>query len=348
MAKVCFFPRLLNSSNLFLQNLASLLKEGGEFECVGFYDELKRKASVFDSDVFHFNWFDQCENFSSFIYRFFVLLRVILSKKRIVWTIHNIEGHDHAAAYNKILRYFLLRFSSVIHVMSKKSLEVPFLQKYLHKVVLIPHGDYLGCYPESSLDVREKMELPNDAPIVLFLGAVRPYKNVELLVKTFCDVKNSACPEAILLVCGSVKPAEYLDKLQKELEGHKGVVFYPKFVPDEEVSAFLKCAAFLVAPYSYKSALNSGTVIMAGSYSKTVVCPDIANVQDVQDESGGLYVYHYENNCEHEKNLGDMLKHALADYKSGNIAEKERRLFDYVMKNSWKNNRSKWISLYLK
>ena len=71
-------------------------------------------------------------------------------------------------------------------------------------------------------------------------------------------------------------------------------------------------------------------------------------VQDVQDESDGLYVYHYEDDLEHEKNLGDMLKRALADYRSGDIAGKERKLFDYVMKNSWKSNRSKWISLYLK
>jgi hypothetical protein len=106
------------------------------------------------------------------------------------------------------------------------------------------------------------------------------------------------------------------------------------------------CRLFLVAPYSYDSALNSGTVLLACSYGKTVVCPDIAGVRDIQAESNCLYAYHYADNAEHAGRLHEALARALADFRSGTIAEKESRALDYMHRNSWDANRSKWCSLF--
>lgn len=344
--KVCFFPELENSTNLFLVNLVRLLEQTGNYECSGFYDLVRKRLSPYRCDIFHFNWFDQCENFSSFVYRLFVLLRVIVSGKRIVWTVHNIESHEVRAPYNRILRFLLLHYSHVIHVMSEKSFDIPYLRRQLHKVKLIPHGDYFESYPKSSLDVRAKFKIAENAPIALFLGAVRYYKNVDVLINAFAQIRKTKFPEAVLLICGKASPKDYQDALEDKISTQEGVYFFPEFVPNEEVYAYLKSAAFLVTPYSYRSSLNSGTALMACSYEKTVVTPDIANVVDIQKQSECLYVYHYESNQDHENALAQAMVQAFEDYYSGKIREKELAAMNYMKNNSWSAHCDEWISLY--
>ena len=163
--KVCFYPTCENATNHFLANLARLLRDEGSFECSGFLDLAKqKKGEEFKQDVYHFNWFDQSLTFASFLYRYYILLRVIFARKRIVWTIHNTVPHGGVPVYNRILRALLLRFSSVIHIMSEGSRELPYLQPYLHKVELVPHGDYFDSYPESNADVRAHFGIAADVP----------------------------------------------------------------------------------------------------------------------------------------------------------------------------------------
>lgn len=344
--KVCFYPTCENATNHFLANLARLLCAEGGFECSGFLKLAKDSdGEVYRQDVYHFNWFDQSVTFVSFVYRLYILLRLKLAGKKIVWTIHNTVPHGGVPAYNKILRFLLLRFSSVIHIMSEGSRKLPYLQKFSHKVILIPHGDYFGSYPDSSLDVRQKYGIAPDEPLVLFLGAIRPYKNIELLIRNF------PVGRATLLICGGVRPAGYLRKLQECIsvseDGVKNkVILAPDFVPDDDLSAYVRAASFLVAPYSYDSALNSGTVLLACSYGKTMVCPDIAGVQDIQNQADCLYAYHYETPAEHGAELARALNRALDDAQSGELAVKEARTLEYMHKNSWQAHSSEWCGLY--
>ena len=339
--KVCFYPTCENATNHFLANLARLLRSSGDFECSGFLDLAKqKKGEDFRQDVYHINWFDQSLTFASFLYLYYILLRIIFARKRIVWTIHNSVPHGGVPFYNRILRGLLLRFSTVIHIMSEGSRDLPYQQPYLNKVELVPHGDYFGSYPESDVNVRERFGIAPDMPLVLFLGAIRPYKNIEVLLDAF-DFDNAA-----LLICGNVRPADYLDKLTGRVANRKNVIFAPEFVPDSELSAYLRTASFLVAPYSYESTLNSGTVLLACSYGKTMVCPDIAGVRDIQSESDCLYAYHYVDKADHAGKLKEALSRALADAKSGAIADKESRALEYMRKNSWQANSSKWRVLF--
>lgn len=345
--KVCFYPSIKKETNHFLANLAQVLTETGEFECSGFMDHVRaHDGEVYKQEIYHFNWFDQAFSLSSFLYRFFILLRLILTGKKLVWTVHNVTSHEKSPVYNTILRAILLRFSSRIHVMNEASLDFPFLKKYKDKVTLVPHGDYFGSYPESNLDLREKFGIAPDSPIILFVGAIRPYKNVEVLLSAFAEVQKETATNASLLICGKTNPPEYLQKLQGEMDKMNNVFFSPTFIPDEDMEAYLREAAFLVTPYSYRSALNSGTVLLACSYSRTVVCPDIAGIQDIQRQAQCLYMYHYDNESAHVGVLKETVKKALQEFTSGEIKSKEKAAFAYMKENSWCKNVSKWRSLY--
>jgi beta-1,4-mannosyltransferase len=347
---ICFYPSIKKGSNHFLFNLSKFLESTGKFRCVG-YKEVKKEFSrrLLDADIYHMNWFDQSKSVFSFFSRLLFLILLKLKKRKIVWTIHNVQPHIKVPVYNRFLFHFLARFSNVIHIMSKDSVSIAGVKKYANKVKWIPHGDYYGSYPSSDFDVRNHYEIGPCNSIFLFLGAIKPYKNIEVLVEAFQKNWNSKILEEdspVLLICGKVETLEYGCTIRRLLEKSKNVILDAEFVPDEHLAAYLKSATVLVAPYSYQSSLNSGTLPLAFSYGKTLICPDIPCVKDVDAETDCLYSYHYENEEDHIKILSQKMEQAYLDFRSGKIVEKERNAKIYMEKNSWNAHMNDWVSLY--
>ena len=115
MKTVCFYPTNQKRTNHFLYNLSNLLESSGKFKCIG-YKEIKKECprQIFSADVYHINWFDQSKDVLSFFKRLYFLLALKLKKKKIVWTIHNVQSHIKTPFYNRILFKLLVRFSDVI------------------------------------------------------------------------------------------------------------------------------------------------------------------------------------------------------------------------------------------
>src|SRR5205085_10760975 len=108
-------------------------------------------------DVWHVHWPENLAHGSRALLRVpgFVLLILWarLRGTRIVWTVHNLEGH---AARRPALELRLMRFLSR-HLdgaiaLSESSARAaaeryPGLQSV--RVAVIPHGHYIGCYPNA-------------------------------------------------------------------------------------------------------------------------------------------------------------------------------------------------------
>lgn len=350
MKTVCFYPTNQKRTNHFLYNLSNLLESSGKFKCIG-YKEIKKECprQIFSADVYHINWFDQSKDVLSFFKRLYFLLALKLKKKKIVWTIHNVQSHIKTPFYNRILFKLLVRFSDVIHIMCKETVSIAHLEKCMDKVKLIPHGDYYGSYPESDFDIYSHYGIEKTRPVFLFSGAIQPYKNIEILIKSFqkawnVDETDESVP--FLLICGKVEPPSYRESIQRLLVDAKRIVFDPQFIPDENIAAYMKSAMVLITPYSYRSSLNSGTIPLAFSYGKTVVCPDIPCVKDVVAESSCLYSYHYGTEEEHIESLSKMMLQVYSEYKSGKILERQHDAVIYMERNSWKAHENEWTSLY--
>ena len=346
---ICFYPTNQKRTNHFLFNLSKLLEASGNFKCVGYKDIKKESPKrIFSADIYHINWFDQSKDVVSFLKRLYFLVMLKLKGKKIVWTIHNIVSHTKTPFYNKILFALLVRFSDAIHIMCRETVPFAHLERFGAKVRLIPHGDYYGSYPEGDFDVRKHYGIESDRPIFLFMGAVQPYKNIEVLVRAFREAFGGmdSADSPVLLVCGKVEPDSYKATIT-ELVGKSGdVVFSPEFIPDEHLASYLRAASILVAPYSYRSSLNSGTIPLAFTFGKTLICPDIPCVKDIVAECDCLYSYHYANTEEHVKVLSEKMLQAMSDMKSGLILEKMALAADYMKRNSWEAHRTEWIQLY--
>lgn len=353
MKRIMIYPNEHSDSNYYINNLTNILKD--QYTILGMCKEKdKGIKKLLNGDVYHFNWYESIDSTSyvgtlkNYIKRTILVNILKINRKKIVWTVHNNQPHNlkYERLNHKIMK-FMARKSDRIHILCKDTINNnEYLQKYKNKIVYIPHGDYIGNYPKSNITIYERYNIPENKRIMLFIGQIRKYKNIEILIKAFKDSKLED-KEFILLICGNCSDKEYKEELKKI--SNENVLFDFNFIKNEEMEAYLRNSQIIVAPYDKKSSLNSGTLWMAMSYSRTMMLPLIGCVKDINNYDEYLYVYDYSNENDHDYNLLECMKKIKSDIeKNENIlVEKGNKANEYIVKNqAWKNKQKNWIDLY--
>jgi len=323
--KILIYPDSKSNSNFYLENLAGILS--AKFQVDGYYSV---KPKILSYKYYSLNWFESVA-FVSFIKRFFLLFLLKFLNKKIIWTVHNKVPHE-ANIYSKILISLLKRLSSKIHILCPATIAECNLQKYEKKIIHIPHGDYFNNYPPSDFNIREYYSIPRENNILLFIGQIRPYKNIELLIEAF-EMSNLSKKNWTLLICGDGK---------LNVQSSKNIILDFNFIPDCKIRAYLEQSSLLIAPYNKNSALNSGTLWLACSYAKSFILPDIGCVKDIANRDEFLYIYDYANQEEHLRNLTETLN--KADPKS--LETMGLNAYKFMQRNSWERNKEKWRGLF--
>jgi glycosyltransferase involved in cell wall biosynthesis len=144
------------------------------------------------------------------------------------------------------------------------------------RIHVIPHGalDYL---------TRQATEQPLPAalaavegPVILAFGLVRPYKGTEILIQALEQV-----PDAELWVVG--KPMMEMDDLKKLAGAHSSRVrFVERFIPDQEIPAFMRRADLVCLPY--RNIEQSGVLYAALAFGKPLVLSDVGGFPEIAAE----------------------------------------------------------------
>ena len=353
MKKILVFPQKWTERNSYLGNLTEQISS--HFNVVGFNEALKSDLKSFLSyDIVHFNWLENIRGkniikvLANFVIRFSTLLYFHLRGKPIIWTAHNKIAHCRGKGefFSRVMMRYLMKWSARIHVLCEESYnEIPGLNQYRDKVVCVPHGDYIGDYPKSQISIHEKYGIAQDKKIILFVGVVDRYKNVDLLIRSFCK-SNIVEQDFVLLVCGACSEKAYRDQLIKESENKEGVILDFNFVPTELMDAYLSQCTLMVAPYDKETTLNSGTLWMAFSYAKAIICPKIGCVKSIDDADKMMYCYDYVDEASHREALELAFVKASKDFSDGVLKDKGAMAFGYMKSHSWDAEKSRWVALY--
>lgn len=211
---------------------------------------------------------------------------------RIIWTMHNLNAHEafHPALERWFWRQFIPRIDGAISLsaagLSLAGKQFPRLRDI--PTTVIPHGHYREEYPQSPVDARKALEIPEDAKVFMFLGAVRAYKNVPALVRAFRKV---TIPNAILFIAGVPSSAELAAEIRKEAALDKRVRVQFDFVKVEHVCSYFSAANLVVIPY--RKVLNSGSALLALSCNRPVLVPDLGAMSELQADYGHDWVQTY-------------------------------------------------------
>jgi beta-1,4-mannosyltransferase len=224
---------------------------------------------------------------------FLALLALLrLRGVRLVWTAHNLEPHElHHPLWGFLVYRLVARWSAAIIAHSHAAREL-LEARYgrLPQCQVIPHGNYIGLYgpPRDRAASRAALGLPADGPVLLNIGALRPYKNIEGLIDAF-----GALPETTrgtLLIAGAAKSPGYAEQLRQRAAAVPGVWLCAEFIADEQLPTYLAAADLVVLPY--RSLLTSGMLLWALSYARPVVAPAFGPVRELlrEGQTGFLFV----------------------------------------------------------
>ncbi len=329
--KLVFDPRT-SKTNKYVEIIAGLLSQNGTevFSLNEFYAHLKTQSSF---ALLHLNWYENLNGnsfpkiFSSFIKKSIKLFTLKVFGKKIVWTMHNKMPHDQNGVFlKKIMMYYMLYLSDLIIVHSHvtKTLLLEYNTRFERKIRYIPHPNYIGMYgPSSPIPEKEGAQ-----PLkLLFIGAVRPYKNIELLI----EVAKSFSQEVELTIAGKPESEAYKGKLVALCTSSPHIKLDLHFIPDEHIGRYISNSDALILPYDLTSSLNSGTVLLAFSYSRTVICPEIGTISDLPDKSA-ILTYSYNSPQIHVEALSGAVKKGIAIKKAepGAFAKMGNEMFDYI------------------
>jgi glycosyltransferase involved in cell wall biosynthesis len=210
---------------------------------------------------------------------------------RLVWTAHNLAPHEgYHPAWSFLVYRVVARWSDAIIAHSQAARELLELRYgALPQCTVIPHGSYVGLYgpPRDRHASRAVLGLPAAGPLLLNIGTLRPYKNIEGLIAAF-----SALPQAqrgTLLIAGEAKSQDYAQALRRRAAAVPGVQLRAEFIADAELPAYLAAANIVVLPY--RSLLTSGILLWALSYARPVVAPAFGPVRELlrEGQTGFLF-----------------------------------------------------------
>lgn len=259
---------------------------------------------------FHFHWVGYAgkSHFGALGYWTAILLGMLilkLGRLKIAWTIHNLVPHDSRfrridrCAYTIILSMFV----DVVITHANYTLDSLIEQyKWDGPAVVVPHGNYIDTYPKKDLreNLRRQYKARDDSIVFLFVGALSKYKGLDHLIKSFRQVDN---PNIRLWIIG--RGNESITRELKELTtGDSRIVIDARFVPDDELGAILGAVDVVILPY--KEITTSGSLVLAFSFSKPVIVPEIGSIPEYTDSKSAILY-----DPETPNGLADAIKNSL-------------------------------------
>ncbi|OHB65432.1 MAG: hypothetical protein A2168_01695 [Planctomycetes bacterium RBG_13_50_24] len=222
------------------------------------------------------------------------LIRLLqLTGCHVVYTAHNPFPHESKAGDIREYSGIYQRVDHVIALTNFTRNEI-----IVHcgispgKISVLPHGDYgalfsrYGCNDNLAENVRQKA---GNRKIIAFLGHIRPYKGLEVFVDAFGLIKQRM-PDSFFLIAGSVLVGDKKSWEEKLARSCKPDDLWAdiRFVPVEDVIAYLSVIDILVQPYI--SASQSGNTVMAYSSGVPVISTDVGGLGEMTENGKTGYV----------------------------------------------------------
>lgn len=233
------------------------------------------------------------------------LLRLKLGGYRIVWTIHNTLSHGTRINIpERVFRWAMRFLCDDIIVMSRFSRD-EFSGRYgrTHGVHVVPHGNYVGVYPNAmdQQTARNKLGIQQDQKVLLHLGMIRPYKGVDDLISAFAKIPDD---KSTLIIAGVCWEPELRAAIEREVAKDARILLHMDFVADEDIQIYMNACDWVVLPY--KRILNSGSALLALSFGRPVIIPQQGSLVEIIED--GVHGLMYESNDV----LLETLRRALA------------------------------------
>ncbi len=196
----------------------------------------------------------------------------------IVTTLHTVLREPNAEQ-RRVMRE-LIRLSTRLVVMSERGCEFlrDIYQAPAAKIDLIPHG--IPDMPFADPNYFKDEFGVAGKQVLLTFGLLSPNKGIEFALRALPDIIREF-PNIVYIVLGQTHPnllrdegESYrlsLERLAKDLDIQKHVVFFNRFVELEELMRFIGAADIYLTPYLTEAQITSGTLAYAFGAGNAVI-----------------------------------------------------------------------------
>jgi glycosyltransferase involved in cell wall biosynthesis len=232
--------------------------------------------------LFHILWNYKLAVFDRTLLMFLLKLR----GRKVVLTAHNVnaarrDGRD--TLLNRVSLRVQYRLSDHIFVHTEK-MKAELVEQFgvgPGAITVIPYG-MNNAVPNSDrtkAEARRLLGLSNEDKVLLYFGAIKPYKGLEYLVKAFEQVAPR-CAAYKLLIAGERKKGSeiYFDAIERDINespSRSQILQRVDFIPDDEVEWYFKAAD--VAVLSYTEIFQSGILFLAYSFGLPVIATEVGS-----------------------------------------------------------------------
>jgi glycosyltransferase involved in cell wall biosynthesis len=188
-----------------------------------------------------------------------------------VWTAHNLLPHEpcRIPSFDRLGRRLVIALSDRVYVHGKSAAAVvqdafPVVRA---KLTVVDHGHWIDMYPltRTKAQCQEQLGVSPHTYTYGFVGACRPYKNLEQLIAAFQAIHG----DLALIVAGSFQDTSYCEVINTLVAQDSRIRLYDRYIPNDELEVYVLACDAIIIPY--KEVLTSGAAMLALSFGRPVV-----------------------------------------------------------------------------
>jgi D-inositol-3-phosphate glycosyltransferase len=239
------------------------------------------------------------------------LFNVLLARSlgmRVVITAHDVEAFKEGISVPLFVRCAYRTARRVIaHSQVAKRELMGELGIAEQKIDVIAHGNYLASIPAGITREmsRAHFGIAPDKRVLVFFGQIKDVKGLEVLLEGFA-LASQKDPRLHLLIGGRIWKTDF-SKYQKIIDSHglaPSCSLHIRYIPDDEVAYFYRCADLVVLPYL--RIYQSGVVLLAMSYGSPVLVSNIDGMLEAVDDEHTGFVFRSRDSNHLAQRIGDI------------------------------------------
>ena len=209
-------------------------------------------------------------------------------KTKVVSILDNIIPHEHRPGDRLFGRYFTRSVDGFV-AMSDSVLEDLNQFDTVKPRVFCRHPLYDNFGAKASReDALKFLGLDPKQRYMLFVGLIRDYKGLDLLLKAYSDSRFRKMNVKLIVAGEFYSGSEKYFEMEKELGLEGMIVWKSDFVPDSEVRYCFGAADIIVQPY--KSATQSGVTQIAYHFEKPMLVTNVGGLAEIVPDGKVGYV----------------------------------------------------------
>jgi glycosyltransferase involved in cell wall biosynthesis len=201
----------------------------------------------------------------------------------IVWTAHDLLPHQRVFEDDRRGRDLLIAKAKTIIALSEAT-AAELRALGARTIRVIPIGPYSGPYPVTLTrkEARASFGFHDDDVVMALIGRIESYKGADLLLVAAAQLPPTSHIKILLAGhCADHTYANNLQRLVRETNGR--ALSRLQWIADEELASYYQAADFAVFPF--REITNSASVLLALSFEKPIIIPDLPTLGDIPDSA---------------------------------------------------------------